>query len=131
MGPSGAGKTSLLNILSGFKSNGVTGTITINGQRRDKKEFRQKSSYIPQEFAMLPKLTVEETMRIAADLKLDRNVSHVMKQSLVGDIIKMLKLEKCRNTYVDRLSGGERKRLSIGTELIINPPFMFFDEPTR
>ncbi|XP_059619010.1 ATP-binding cassette sub-family G member 4-like [Phlebotomus argentipes] len=130
LGPSGAGKTTLLNILSGFKTKGVTGTILVNGAVRDKNDFRNKSSYIPQEFPMLGKLTTLETLKTAADLKLPVKLSGEVKQKIISDVTQILGLEKCLNTRVETLSGGERKRLSIGVELITNPPVMFFDEPT-
>ncbi|GAB0100161.1 ATP-binding cassette sub-family G member 4 [Sergentomyia squamirostris] len=130
LGPSGAGKTMLLNVLSGFKTKGVEGGILINGAVRDKNDFRNKSSYIPQEFPMLGKLTTLETLKIAADLKLPVKISTEVKLKIIIDITGILGLEKCLNTLVEKLSGGERKRLSIGVELITNPPIMFFDEPT-
>lgn len=49
----------------------------------------------------------------------------------INDIVDLLNLRKCLHTYVEKISGGERKRLSIGVELVTNPPVMFFDEPTR
>lgn len=130
LGPSGAGKTTLLNVLSGFKDNGLNGSILVNGVSRKVREFRKNSSYIPQHFAMLNKLTVSETLYISADLKLGLQIKSQVKDNIVSEIKKLLNLEKCSNTLVERLSGGEKKRLSIGVELVTNPPIMFFDEPT-
>ncbi|XP_055683570.1 ATP-binding cassette subfamily G member 4 [Lutzomyia longipalpis] len=130
LGPSGAGKTTLLNILTGFKSKGVEGSILINGAPRDKNDFRNKSSYILQNFPMLGNLTTLETLKIAADLKLPVKISTEVKQKVIYDITQLLGLDKCLNTRVKKLSGGEQKRLSIGVELVTNPPVMFFDEPT-
>uniref|UniRef100_A0A1L8E487 Putative pleiotropic drug resistance pdr1-15 abc superfamily protein n=1 Tax=Nyssomyia neivai TaxID=330878 RepID=A0A1L8E487_9DIPT len=130
LGPSGAGKTTLLNVLTGFKSKGVTGSIHINGQLRDKNEFRNQSSYIMQDFPMLGNLTALETLKVAADLKLPVKIANEIKQKIIYDITQLLGLDKCLNTRVEKLSGGERKRLSIGVELVTNPPVMFFDEPT-
>uniref|UniRef100_A0A1B0B920 ABC transporter domain-containing protein n=1 Tax=Glossina palpalis gambiensis TaxID=67801 RepID=A0A1B0B920_9MUSC len=130
LGPSGAGKTSLMNVLSGFKTIGVTGTVQINGQERQLNEFRKMSAYIPQKFAMLDLLTVQETLKVSVDLKLPKIKKTLEKAKIIDAILELLNLENSRKTLVRNLSGGERKRLSIGVELVTNPPIMFFDEPT-
>ncbi|KAH8419500.1 hypothetical protein KR222_011626 [Zaprionus bogoriensis] len=130
VGPSGAGKTTLLNVLSGFKVHGLSGQILFNGAPRELLSFRKMSSYIAQNFMMLSLLTVEETLRVSADLKLPTSTSKQLKQEILNDIIEILNLHSCRHTLVRDVSGGEHKRLSIGIELITNPPIMFFDEPT-
>lgn len=142
-----------------FRTSGVSGNILINDVIRNKHDFRRKSSYITQDFAMMDKLTVLETLDFAADLKLSRKVARSVKKKIVStlplnfmqkkqqiflmlslflsflfkinDIVDLLNLRKCLHTYVEKISGGERKRLSIGVELVTNPPVMFFDEPTR
>ncbi|XP_061389335.1 ATP-binding cassette sub-family G member 4 [Musca vetustissima] len=130
LGPSGAGKTSLLNALSGFKASGVTGNIELNGRPRNIVEFRKMSSYIPQNFAMLDLLTVQETLRVSTDLKLPAETTIQEKDKIINNILEMLNLTHSRHTLVQNLSGGEYKRLSIGVEMVTNPPIMFFDEPT-
>lgn len=151
LGPSGAGKTSLLNCLTGFRTLGVKGSIRINGKERILQTFRKECCYITQEFAMLGLLTVKETFKSTSDLKLGEKVSEEKKFSVVStcfegevapttnaalffkisDIASILSLTTSMDTQVRHLSGGEKKRLSIGLELITNPPIMFFDEPTR
>ncbi|XP_050321240.1 ATP-binding cassette sub-family G member 1 [Bactrocera neohumeralis] len=130
LGPSGAGKTSILNVLSGFKASGVSGKITFNGEERNNLAYRKVSCYIPQDFALLDLLTVQETMSDSMDLKLPSETKSEEKEKIVNDIIRILNMEKCRHRLVRNLSGGERKRLSIAIELVTNPPIMFFDEPT-
>ncbi|PNF43079.1 ATP-binding cassette sub-family G member 4 [Cryptotermes secundus] len=130
VGPSGAGKTSLINVLSGFITTGVTGSVKINGRDRNVQKFRKKLCYITQEFAILHLLTTRETLMIAADLKLNADIGKLKKNEMVNEILALLGLEKVMNTPVGKLSGGEKKRLSIGLELLTNPPVMFFDEPT-
>ncbi|XP_069686819.1 ATP-binding cassette sub-family G member 4-like [Periplaneta americana] len=130
MGPSGAGKTTLLNVLSGFKTSGVSGSITINGEERNSFQFQKLSCYITQDFPMLSLLTTEETVTIAADLKLGTSVKKSKKKVMVNNILDILGLESVKHSLVKNLSGGEKKRLSIGCELLTNPPAMFFDEPT-
>ncbi|XP_062142467.1 ATP-binding cassette sub-family G member 4 [Drosophila sulfurigaster albostrigata] len=130
MGPSGAGKSTLLDALSGFKTTGVVGNILLNGRRRDLPSFRRLSCYITQDDRLQPLLTVSENMHIAADLKLGENVSYEEKESRIEDILLLLGLYDHDQTLTMRLSGGQKKRLSIAMELINNPTVMFLDEPT-
>ncbi|XP_050077323.1 ATP-binding cassette sub-family G member 4-like [Anopheles maculipalpis] len=130
LGPSGAGKSTLLNILSGFKTNNVSGNILINGTPIDRRKYRREVSYTPQDVCLLGNITVTESLEFAADLKLSPDITMVQKSSMVVDVLKLLGLSKCANNPVANISGGEKKRLSIGLELISNPKIMFFDEPT-
>uniref|UniRef100_A0A1B6K7M8 ABC transporter domain-containing protein n=1 Tax=Homalodisca liturata TaxID=320908 RepID=A0A1B6K7M8_9HEMI len=87
MGPSGAGKTSLLNILSGFTPpSQLEGTITLDGEPRDLSKLRQQLCYITQEFSMLEYLSVRETMHIAANLKLGPTVGNEKKNIVIDDV---------------------------------------------
>uniref|UniRef100_A0A182QY45 ABC transporter domain-containing protein n=1 Tax=Anopheles farauti TaxID=69004 RepID=A0A182QY45_9DIPT len=130
LGPSGAGKSTLLNILSGFKTNHVSGTILINDTPIDRRKYRREVSYTPQDVCLLGNITVTESLQFAADLKLAPATTTSEKQTSVVEVLKLLGLSKCAPNPVANLSGGEKKRLSIGLELISNPKIMFFDEPT-
>ncbi|XP_075224617.1 ATP-binding cassette subfamily G member 4-like isoform X2 [Lycorma delicatula] len=130
MGPSGAGKSTLMNILVGYVTNGVTGSILTNGFPRQIKLFNKLSSYIMQEDLLQPNLTVKESMVIAAKLKLGNELSDSDKNAAVEEILKTLGLTACADTYTEKLSGGQRKRVSVGLELVNNPPVIFLDEPT-
>ncbi|XP_063822356.1 ATP-binding cassette sub-family G member 1 [Ostrinia nubilalis] len=130
LGPSGAGKSTLLNILAGYRVNGASGMICTNGEPRNLKQFRKLSRYIMQEDLLQPFITVHEAMLIAADLKLGTGINKQKKLVIVEEIVQLLRLAKARNTATERLSGGERKRLSIALELLNNPPVIFLDEPT-
>ncbi|XP_049533701.1 ATP-binding cassette sub-family G member 4-like isoform X1 [Anopheles darlingi] len=130
LGPSGAGKSSLLNILSGFKTNNVTGRILVDGTPINRRKYRREVSYTPQDVSLLGNLTVTESLEFAADLKLPRKVTKPQQSTMIVDVLQLLGLSKCAQNPVANLSGGEKKRLSIGLELISNPKVMFFDEPT-
>ncbi|TGZ55912.1 Uncharacterized protein DBV15_06050 [Temnothorax longispinosus] len=124
IGPSGAGKTTLLKVVLDERLTDVKGIVTINGVERDRGMVRKHVRYVPQQFDLLPFLTTRETLYIAARLKL------VNQDEQVNDIAKSLSLSNCMGTLANKLSGGERKRLSIGVELIAKPSVLLLDEPT-
>ncbi|CRL06232.1 CLUMA_CG018947, isoform A [Clunio marinus] len=126
-GPSGSGKSSLLNALSGYKVNNVTGAISLNAENISTRQIRRFSSYIMQENKLHDHLTVYESMMFAACFKL-KNAEN--KQRKVDRILKSLNMEEKMETFVKKLSGGEKKRLSIAFELVDDPLIMFLDEPT-
>ncbi|KAK5643174.1 hypothetical protein RI129_007019 [Pyrocoelia pectoralis] len=130
MGPSGAGKSTLLDVLSGYRISGIGGTVYANGVERNLNAFRRLSCYITQDDRLQELLTVWENMMIVADLKLGTRVPTREKEAIIREILETLGLEDTNNTLAGRLSGGQKKRLSIALELIDNPVVMFLDEPT-
>ncbi|XP_053684808.1 ATP-binding cassette subfamily G member 4 [Sabethes cyaneus] len=118
MGPSGAGKSSLLNAISGYRKSGVEGAVHLN---------RKASCYITQEDHHQPLLTVEELMHIACQLKIKGKSNY---DEIITQVLSDLNLNHRRNITADKLSGGERKRLSIALEMVANPSIFFLDEPT-
>ncbi|XP_012259311.1 ATP-binding cassette sub-family G member 1 [Athalia rosae] len=132
MGPSGAGKSTLLNILTGFKKNNVGGKVSYIGAdgKQGWNEYKKESCYIQQDDQLHVLFTVNEAMHIAADLKLGNSLNKKAKQMVIDDVLDTLDLTKTKETRCDRLSGGQKKRLSIALELLDNPPVMFLDEPT-
>lgn len=130
MGPSGAGKSTLLDVLSGYRKTGVTGSVYVNGRIRNLETFRKMSCYITQDDRLQPLLTVLENMQIAADFKLGNQLKSHEKAERIEEILTVLGLYEHQMTLSGRLSGGQKKRLSIALELISNPTVMFLDEPT-
>lgn len=132
MGLSGAGKSTLLNILTGFERDKWTGKIEYIGDSRKYswKEYRKQSCYIQQNDCLLPLFTVWETMWMAANLKIGESLNRKSKEMLIAEMLENLDLNKTKQTKCGRLSGGQKKRLSIALELLDNPPVMFLDEPT-
>ena len=130
MGPSGAGKSTLLDILSGFRTTGMDGNIYINGHVRHLNSFRKCSTYITQDDRLEALLTVAENMTVAADLKLPTSTPRYEKETIIKDILNTLGLYEHMDTLTEKLSGGQKKRLSIALELVNNPTVMFLDEPT-
>nr|GMD94159.1 ABC transporter G family member 22-like isoform X1 [Ipomoea batatas] len=133
MGPSGGGKTTLLNLLSGrAKING--GTITYNDHPYNK-SLKQRIGFVLQEDIVFPHLTVKETLTYAALLRLPKTLSTEQKKERALSVICELGLERCQNTIIGGalirgISGGERKRVCIGNEILLNPSLLFLDEPT-
>ncbi|CAO3693920.1 unnamed protein product [Umbelopsis ramanniana] len=136
MGPSGAGKSSLLDILARKPKRGViSGRILINGEVPTRKQFKRISSYVDQEDTLIGTLTVRETLMYSALLRLPRNVPLAIKQKRVEDTINELGLTHVADSYIGvpgqrSLSGGEKRRVSIGKELVTSPSILFLDEPT-
>lgn len=130
LGPSGAGKSTLLNILAGYNVTGsVSGYVSVNGQIEKVDRLKTLSCYIMQKDIIQPRLTVSEAMQFAVDLKLGR-VSKETKFAIITEILEILRLKSAWSTVTERLSGGEKKRLSIALELVNNPAVIFLDEPT-
>ena len=131
----GAGKTTLLNFLSGrdpSKNLEKHGEVLINGINRDQLNYKKYIAYVQQDDVLSQCLTVKEWLEFAARMKLHPSID--IKQR-VNMVLEGLKLEKAANTkiggpLVKGVSGGERKRTSIGVELITDPNMIFLDEPT-
>ncbi|KAL5999383.1 ABC transporter G member 22 [Asimina triloba] len=143
MGPSGSGKTTLLNLLSGrvsFPSSlaslppALAASITYNDQPYSK-SLKRRIGFVTQDDVLFPHLTVKETLMYAALLRLPKKLTKQQKEERATDVICELGLERCQDTmiggsFVRGVSGGERKRVCIGNEIIINPSLLFLDEPT-
>ncbi|KAK1413444.1 hypothetical protein QVD17_35217 [Tagetes erecta] len=132
VGPSGAGKSSLLEVLAG-KLTPQTGSIFVNGRPMDTSRFKKISGYVTQKDTLFPLLTVEETLVFTAKLRL--NLSQPELSSRVKSLIRELGLSHVANARVgdDRvrgISGGERRRVSIGVAVVHNPEVVILDEPT-
>ncbi|KAJ1730734.1 hypothetical protein LPJ61_002865 [Coemansia biformis] len=137
IGSSGAGKTTLLNALSGRIVGGrLSGSILYRGAKRHPGSFKRINAYVQQDDLMHPMLTVHETLTYASRLRLP-NIHYTPEQKAdrVNNVVRRLRLEAARNTRIGNatvrgVSGGERKRVSIGTELLTDPRLLFLDEPT-
>ncbi|XP_014372635.1 ATP-binding cassette sub-family G member 2 isoform X2 [Alligator sinensis] len=135
LGPTGSGKSSLLDILAARKdSHGLSGDILINGASRPP-NFKCISGYVIQNDVVMGTLTVRENFEFSAALRLPTSVPEQEKKERVNQIILELGLSKVADSKVGTsiirgVSGGERKRTNIGMELITDPAVLFLDEPT-
>jgi len=135
MGSSGAGKTTLLNILSDRigGSGKIEGDMTANGKPLSQIDFGSYSAYVMQDDVLLETMSPREAFLFSAKLRISGTVEEKIEK--VEILIKELKLTKCADTAVGSvlargISGGERKRCSIGVELVTDPSVLFLDEPT-
>ena len=124
MGPSGAGKSTLLNCITGWNEKGVGGAINVTCSK-DKK--RINVSLVPQTDLLLGHFTIEETLMFASKIK---NVSGTDHEKKVQQVLTSLNLSDYSSNKVSKCSGGQKKRISIGIELISSPDVLILDEPT-
>ncbi|KDP32165.1 hypothetical protein JCGZ_12626 [Jatropha curcas] len=135
MGPSGAGKSTFLDGLAGrIASGSLKGRVSFDGTEMNPSLIKRSSAYIMQEDRLFPMLTVYETLMFAADFRLGP-LSRTDKKQRVEKLIEQLGLSSSRNTYIGDegtrgVSGGERRRVSIGVDIIHGPSLLFLDEPT-
>jgi len=136
MGPSGCGKTTMLNVLRDKAGYGkIGGTLKVNSEFDSIEPFKRIVGFVPQEDIMHSELTVEEAISFASLLKNKFSVSTKKRMEMVEEVISVLGLEKCRKSVIGDqetrgVSGGQRKRVSIGIEVVGNPSICFLDEPT-
>ena len=157
MGGSGSGKTSLLNLMAGrlhltrqgdkapptlfSRLTGSTsnyfssGYVLFNGVESSVSEKQQQIGYVQQYDFHLPSLSVLETLTFHSHLRLPRNFNARQKGARVDSVIALLGLQRCQHTRVGDdtmkgISGGEKRRLSLGVAMLLDPPICLLDEPT-
>lgn len=131
IGGSGSGKSSLMNCLCGY-SKPTEGNVKLNGEDLygNLNIFRNVIGYVPQEDIVFDNLTVESMLFYTAKLRLPEDTSEAERRERIRTVIKMVELEGKEQTIIKRLSGGQKKRVSIAVELISDPSLLFLDEPT-
>ncbi|XP_010540713.1 PREDICTED: ABC transporter G family member 14 [Tarenaya hassleriana] len=134
LGPSGSGKTTLLSALGGRLSGTFSGKITYNGLPFSG-SIKRRTGFVAQDDILYPHLTVWETLFFTALLRLPSSLTRDEKADHVDRVITELGLTRCQNSMIGGplfrgISGGEKKRVSIGQEMLINPSLLLLDEPT-
>ncbi|XP_077217702.1 pleiotropic drug resistance protein 3-like isoform X2 [Tasmannia lanceolata] len=136
MGVSGAGKTTLMDVLSGRKTGGtIEGHITIGGYPKVQETFARISGYCEQTDIHSPQITVEESVIYSAWLRLPPQIDSNTKSEFVNEVLETIELDRIKDSLVgipgvNGLSTEQRKRLTIAVELVSNPSIIFMDEPT-
>ncbi|TPX31121.1 hypothetical protein SmJEL517_g05455 [Synchytrium microbalum] len=135
IGPSGAGKTTLMDILASQKTLGrISGELLVNGSPPDI-FFKKRAGYIFVNMAHIPTMTVRETIMFAAECRMPRGSTHAEISARVDEVLESLRMTEAQHTPVgDELirgvSSGEKKRTEVGIEMVARPKVLFFDEPT-
>ncbi|PKU65134.1 Pleiotropic drug resistance protein 3 [Dendrobium catenatum] len=136
MGVSGAGKTTLMDVLCGRKTSGIIeGEIKIGGYPKVQETFARISGYCEQNDIHSPQITVEESIMYSAWLRLPNEIDPQTKVEFVQLVLETIELDVVKDVLVgvpgiNGLSIEQRKRLTIAVELVANPSIIFLDEPT-
>ncbi|ESQ52371.1 hypothetical protein EUTSA_v10016295mg [Eutrema salsugineum] len=136
LGASGSGKSTLIDALANrIAKDSLRGSITLNGEVLESSLQKVISAYVMQDDLLFPMLTVEETLMFSAEFRLPRSLSKKKKKARVQALIDQLGLRSAAKTVIGDeghrgVSGGERRRVSIGIDIIHDPIILFLDEPT-
>ncbi|CAN6471141.1 unnamed protein product [Victoria cruziana] len=136
LGASGSGKSTLIDALANrIAKDSLRGTVKLNGEAVGQSLMRSISAYVMQDDLLFPMLTVEETLLFAAEFRLPRTLPKEKKHARVQALIEQLGLRRAAKTIIGDeghrgVSGGERRRVSIGIDIIHDPILLFLDEPT-
>ncbi|KAK8520667.1 hypothetical protein V6N13_030892 [Hibiscus sabdariffa] len=136
MGPSGAGKTTFLSALTG-KAPGciMAGTVQINGKEGSIQAYKKIIGFVPQDDIVHGNLTVEENLWFSARCRLAADLPKPEKVLVVERVIESLGLQAVRDSLVGTvekrgISGGQKKRVNVGLEMVMEPSLLILDEPT-
>ncbi|KAG5122607.1 hypothetical protein JHK84_040947 [Glycine max] len=136
VGSSGAGKTTLMDVLAGRKTGGyIEGEIKISGHPKEQRTFARISGYVEQNDIHSPQVTIEESLLFSSSLRLPKEVGTSKRHEFVEQVMKLVELDTLRHALIGMpgssgLSTEQRKRLTIAVELVANPSIIFMDEPT-
>lgn len=130
-GVSGGGKSTLLDALNGFRP-ATSGAVLVNGVDLYKNfnAYRTEIGYVPQQDIIHKSLTVGQTLDYAAQLRMPADTTRAERRTRVQEVLADLELTQRRNVPVEKLSGGQLKRVSMGVELLTKPSLFFLDEAT-
>ncbi|KAJ8610378.1 hypothetical protein CTAYLR_003885 [Chrysophaeum taylorii] len=130
MGPSGAGKTTMLNTLALRSSGERTGDILVNGMPMSRARMRRQLSYMPQDDILYMQLTVRQLLYYAAIMRCPREWDYEKKRERADNIMLSLGMMHVADNFMGAVSGGQRKRASAAIEFMSGRPLLFMDEPT-
>ncbi len=131
IGPAGAGKSTLLNALTG-KRPATTGSVYYDYRDLydNYDELRHRIGLVPQESVTHDQLTAKTALGYAAELRFPSDTGEDERTQRVVEVLDELSMTRHKDTRIDRLSGGQKKRVNIGLELLTRPTLLFLDEPT-
>jgi ABC-type multidrug transport system ATPase subunit len=135
MGPSGAGKTTIINLVTG-KVKPTSGQVFVNGEELSGlSKYQKLVGFVPQDDVMIRELTVRDNISFSANYRLPASLTTVEVTNRVNDTISELGIPHVQHTVIGDehtrgISGGQRKRVNIAIELVAAPKVLFLDEPT-
>lgn len=129
LGGSGAGKTTFLNAVTGYEKADASITINDVNVYNNYEQVKYNLGFVPQQELMRGNDTVLKTLEDAANVRLPKEMSVKDKKQHVQDMLESFGLSMLQNTMVEKLSGGQKKRLSIAIEFISDPDLFILDEP--
>ena len=131
IGPAGAGKSTLLNALTG-KRPATTGSVFYDFRDlyANYDELKHRIGLVPQESVTHDQLTAKSALGYAAELRFPPDITETDRSLRVDEVLGQLEMTQHANTRIVRLSGGQKKRVNIGLELLTKPSLLFLDEPT-
>jgi ABC transport system ATP-binding/permease protein len=131
IGPAGAGKSTLLNALTGKKP-ATTGSVYYDYRDLydNYDELKHRIGLVPQESVTHDQLTAKSALGYAAELRFPPDITEADRSQRVDEVLGELEMTPHANTRIVRLSGGQKKRVNIGLELLTKPSLLFLDEPT-
>ena len=129
LGGSGAGKTTFLNAVNGYEKANAEVVLNSSNMYTQYKKMQYEVGFVPQSEMMRSKDTVLNTLLDTAKLRLPKGVSAAQRRERVDEVMEIFGLKPVKNNLVEKLSGGQKKRLSISMEFISNPSLFILDEP--
>nr|CCA23972.1 hypothetical protein SORBIDRAFT_04g007270 [Albugo laibachii Nc14] len=131
MGATGAGKTTLMDVMAGRKTGGsIVGEIVVNGESKNHSNFSRIAAYCEQMDIHSEGASIYEALVFSASLRLPSEISEADRMNLVNETLDLLELSGIRNELIANLSVEQKKRVTIGVEVVSNPSILFLDEPT-
>jgi ABC-type multidrug transport system ATPase subunit len=137
MGPSGCGKTTLLNVLASRPTGTqkVDGTVLVNGAKPSKAAFYEMTCFVEQEDALIGSLTVRETLNFASRLASTSSLPRKERMARIDGLLGSFGLLEQAGTLIGTpirqgISGGQKRRVGVASQLITSPKILFLDEPT-
>ncbi|MDT5003598.1 MAG: transport system ATP-binding/permease protein [Mycobacterium sp.] len=131
IGPSGAGKSTFARLVAGY-THPTEGTVAFEGHdiHAEYASLRSRIGMVPQDDVVHGQLTVNQALMFAAELRLPPDTNKEDRERVVAQVLEELEMTQHRETRVDKLSGGQRKRASVAMELLTGPSLLILDEPT-
>ncbi|OBK72785.1 FHA domain-containing protein [Mycobacterium sp. 1274761.0] len=131
IGPSGAGKSTFARLVAGY-THPTSGTVSFEGHdiHAEYASLRSRIGMVPQDDVVHGQLTVNQALMYAAELRLPPDTTKEDRARVVANVLEELEMTQHRETRVDKLSGGQRKRASVAMELLTGPSLLLLDEPT-